>query len=206
MNNTVCFLLLLAGLAIIALLLWPDKPVPVQPTGNPSVIVERLPLLGGSTTVVIADTTGKSEKQKIEDAGKVAVTVTVEADTTGEPVQLLIDRPAPAWFPEADLLATNIRIRTLHPRQAPLVTIVQQRMPVFDVELEPTAGIMLGKELQVFGGVMLFRAWIFHAGVGAGYSVDERIRVDVPVAIEVRPNLMVGALVMKKRAFLAYQF
>ena len=206
MNNTVCFLLLLAGLAIIALLLWPDKPVPVQPTGNPSVIVERLPLLGGSTTVVIADTTGKSEKQKIEDAGKVAVTVTVEADTMGDSVHLLVDRPAPAWFPEADLLTSNIRIRTLHPRQVPLVMVVQQRMPVFDVELVPIAGIVVGKEPKVFGGVMLFRAWIFHIGVGASYSIDRGIRVDVPVAVEVRPNLMAGATVRENRAFLVYRF
>lgn len=103
-------------------------------------------------------------------------------------------------------METNVKIRTLHPRQASFVTVVQQRMSVFDVELEPVAGVAVEKELEVIGGVMLFRAWIFHAGVGAGYSVDERIRVDVPVAIEVRPNLMVGALVMKKRAFLAYQF
>ena len=77
---------------------------------------------------------------------------------------------------------------------------------MFDIELEPIAGITIGKELEIFGGVMLFRAWIFHAGVGAEYSVDKSIRVDIPIAIEVRPNLVAGATVREKRAFLAYRF
>ena len=103
-------------------------------------------------------------------------------------------------------METNIQIRTLFPEQAPLVTVVQQRMPVFDMEFEPIAGIMLGKELQVIGGVRLIRAWIFHTGVSGGYSVDKGIRIDVPVAIELRPNLMFGATVGVKQVFFAYRF
>ena len=102
MKNTVCFLLLLAGLAMLAVILWHDQLEPVQPTGNPSVIVERPQLVGGSNTVVIADSSMQTETVNVEEAGEVSATVTVEADTTGDPVNLLVDRPAPAWFPEAD--------------------------------------------------------------------------------------------------------
>ena len=80
--------------------------------------------------------------------------MTIQPGTTDKSVRLLVDRPAPSSFPEADLIVTNIRIRTLHLSQASLVTIVQQRMPVFDVELEPIAGITVGQELHVFGGAM----------------------------------------------------
>lgn len=101
MKYIVCVVLLLAGLAMFVVMLWPDKQEFVQPTGNPGVMIERPTLFGGNTTVIVADSAGRTEPVIIEDAGEVAVTVTVEADTTGDPVQILIDRPAPAWFPEA---------------------------------------------------------------------------------------------------------
>ena len=206
MKHAARVLLSLAGLAILLVLLFPDQPERVQPAGNPGIFYERPPLFENDSSVLVADTSGSVQPVNVSEADEVALAVSVEADTTGAPVQLLVDRPAPAWFPEADLVETNIRIRTLSPRQAPLVTVVQQRMPVFDVELEPIAGMIVGNDPVVFAGVMLFRAWIFHGGFGAEYLVDTGIRFDVPVAIEIKPNLMVGATIREKRAFLAYRF
>jgi len=130
MKLWVCFFLIFVGLVILLVMILSDKPDPVLPTGNPGVMVERPSLVGGSNTVVIADSSMQTETVNVEEAGEVSAAVTIEADATGDPVHLFVDRPAPAWIPEADLIATNIRIRTLHPWQAPLVTVVQQRMPV----------------------------------------------------------------------------
>jgi len=196
-------------LAALCVLLAIDRPDPPVPTGNPTTIVPRPPLLPQGPQVAVADTSGNIEVVSVEDGDDVAATVTVASppdSIEAHPVQLLVDRPEAEWFPEVDLVRTEIRIRTLDPFDAPLVTVVHQRMSIVDVEFLLFGGAGYRENLSAVAGVTLVRVWFVHAGVGATYNKHEGLQVDLPVALELRPRLLAGIMPFSRTAFLAYRF
>ena len=186
--------------AVIGLCLWlyfalkPD-PVVIEPAGQPREVPAAPPIVEDDHQVVFSDSTGEKENVPVPDAGDVAVAVTIEDDSAdGEPLRLLVDAPKPRWFPEFSLVRSPIGIRTVQHEDARRVTLVYQRLAIFDAELVPLAGIGYDSQLTAAVGVTFVRIWFVHLGGGIVYRTASREIAPIGlVLVEVRDHLFAGA-------------
>lgn len=225
----------LAAAAFLVFRACGDRADVVEPTGEPTRVVPRPPIVEDDQ-VVVGDSTGRLDRIRISDADQVDAVVSIEppqsggerrggnrdstdqdvgASPGGERRLLAIETLDPGWFPEFGF-RPRLRVRTIGSPDG--VTVTYQREPLFGLEREVLVGVDLDERgrLGSFAAVSLVKLWTVHLDVGGRLALDQDL-VDaepsfagsVGASIEVRDRLRVRLAFHSDRSLssgVAYRF
>jgi hypothetical protein len=162
-----------------------EAPAPLVPHPEAVTVAHRI----DSATVAV-------DRVAVEGARRYAATVTVEAGSTG--VVLGVRRARPGWFSEFRLQRPDPVAVDLLPGFEAEVLTVDQRLPVFDVEVAPQAGLGVdGEGVSGVVAVTVVRAWGVHLGGFAAVDLRprsgrRRLRTGGYASIRPRPAVSLG--------------